>query len=391
MANPNNEEAMDGSEALSEEPEALSEEPEVLSEEPEAATEEDNLDDLTELTGLLADQKKKAKAEAEERPDEEVQKAETKIANAPADKEIQEAAAAVAAAKLAAEKAAAAEAKEAEAERAKAGEAEEKGLPEDHPEMGELRDRIDERKKYYARRKRRFRARFYVISWTVILLVAAFLFSISGIFTVDSIEVTGNSRFTAEEIINMGHAVPGKNIIYDLDDATITEYLKGNPYIKNATVSRKLPSTMVIKVTERSERMAFKYDDDYLVMDENGMLLRKSRTEPKVTIIEGMVVNKIKLGEKIGATDSDKLKQAIEINKMADKSDLYFVRVDVSEVKIVKAYVYNTLVVKNDYDTLMENMENGRLHDVIEDLFKRGIKRGTVTFDGDISSFTPTI
>lgn len=370
--------------------EELREAPEALEEEPvsdaEESAEEDNMDDLTELTGLLSDKKKEVMAEAEAKKQAKEDDTKTKVVNAPSEAEAEDEAEAEAVAEAEAAKPAPSSRQAVRPEKP-----EDTGLPEDHPEMGELRERIDERKRSYARRKRRFRSRFYIISWTVILLIAAFLFSISGFFTVDSIEVRGNSRFTAEEIINMGHATPGKNIIYSLDNAGIEEYLKGNPYIKNAKVSRKLPSTMVIKVSERAERISFKYDDDYLVMDEGGLLLRKSRTEPKVTVIEGIVVNKIKLGEKIGATDNNKLKQAIEINKQADKSDLYFVRVDVSDDKIVKAYIYDTLIVKNDYDTLMKNMENGRLHKVIEDLFKRGIKRGTVTFDGELSSFQPII
>ena len=326
----------------------------ALSEEPSSAAEDDmeGLEDLTALTGLLKDKRKEAQEAAEAKAEEKKAK---------------------------------------EAAEAEAAETDEKGLPEGHPEMGELQQRINERKRYYARRRRSFRSRFYIITWIIIMLAVAFIFSISGLFTVDSIEVKGNSRFTTEEIINMGHASPGKNIIYDLDNASIEEYLKGNPYIKNAKVSRKLPSTMVIKVSERSERMAFKYDDDYLVMDGDGLLLRKSRTEPMVTIIEGIVVNKIKLGDKIGATDNEKLKMAININKKVDEADLYFVRVDVSSDKIVRAYIYDTLIVKNDYDTLISNLENGRLHKMIEELFKKGIKRGTITFDGDLGSFQPII
>lgn len=352
----------------------------ALSEEPVSAAEEDDmegLEDLTALTGLLKDKRKEvqeaAEAKAEEKKAEEAKESADSEKAKPTDY------------------AEDAETVEIDETADEPEDAKEKGLPEGHPEMGELQQRINERKRYYARRRRSFRSRFYIIIWIIIMLAAAFIFSISGLFTVDSIEVKGNSRFTTEEIINMGHASPGKNIIYDFDNASIEEYLEGNPYIKDAKVSRKLPSTMVIKVSERSERMAFKYDDDYLVMDEDGLLLRKSRTEPKVTIIEGIVVNKIKLGDKIGATDNDKLKMAININKKADEADLYFVRVDVSSDKIVRAYIYDTLIVKCDYETLISNLENGRLHKLVEKLFKKGIKRGTITFDDDLGSFQPII
>ena len=266
------------------------------------------------------------------------------------------------------------------------------GLPEGHVEIGELNKRIAARRRYNERKKRRFRARFYIIA-TVLIMGAFFaVLSVSSIFTVDSIEVRGNKHYTAEEIINMGHAVPGRNLFYGLNKKETEEYLKQNPYIKSARVSRKLPSTMVIKVTERKEKMAFRYDDDYLVMDGEGILLKKTRNVPKTTLIEGIVINKIKLGEKVGAENGDRLDKALELIKATSDADLYFVKIDMEKESKIKAYIYETLAVKTDYDTLMTNLENGRLHLVVEKLFSEGIERGTITFEEDGSaSFMPAI
>ncbi len=266
------------------------------------------------------------------------------------------------------------------------------GLPADHPEMGELRERIEERRRYSKRKQRRFRTRFYIIICSIFLIIAGFIFSMSGFFTVDSIEVQGNSHYTAEEIINMAHATAGRNILYNDGGDEMEEYLEQNPYIKKATVTRRLPSTLVIKVSERTERMAFKYDDDYLLMDENGILLKKTRNEPMVTIVEGNIVSKIKLGERIGTENDELMKQTTDLIKTMISSDMYFVRVDMSDTKQVRAYIYDTLVARADYDTLMENLKNDRLHQVVEKLFADGIKRGTITFTEDgMASFMPII
>ncbi len=280
------------------------------------------------------------------------------------------------------------------AENTEAGETEETsyGLPEGHADMNELAKRIEARRRYNERKKRKFRTRFYVIATIFVLIISFLLISLSSLFTVDSIEVKGNKHYTAEEIINMGHAVPGRNLIYDLNKKEIEEYLEQNPYIKNASVSRRLPSTMVIKVTERNEKMAFRYDDDYLIMDEEGTLLKKTRNVPKATLIEGIVVNKIKLGEKIGAEESERLERAIALIHSMTEADMYFVRIDMSKDNVIRAYIYETLAVKADFDTLMENLENGRLHLVVEKLFSDGIERGTITFDEDgTASFMPGI
>ena len=266
------------------------------------------------------------------------------------------------------------------------------GLPEGHSEIGEINERIEARRRYNERKKRRARTRFYVVLTIIALAVFFGVISMSSIFTVDSIEVRGNEHYTAEEIINMGHAVPGHNIIYDLNKQEIEEYLDQNPYIKNAEVKRKLPSTMVIKVRERKEKIAFRYDDDYLIMDEGGILLKKTRNAPRITLIEGLVVNKIKLGEKIGTENNRLMDKGLDIVREMTKADMYFVKIDLSDEKKIKAYIYDTLTVKTDYDMLMTNLKNGRLHLVVEKLFDDGIRRGTITFEEDGSaSFMPII
>lgn len=264
------------------------------------------------------------------------------------------------------------------------------GLPVNLPEMGELAQKQEARRIYKQRKRNRFRTRFYVLITCAILLIAWLIISTTSIFTIDAIVVQGNSHYTAEEIINIGHATSGRNIVYQANIKETKEYLEKNPYIKRAEVRRRLPSTLVIKVTERQERLAFKYDDDYLVMDEEGILLRKTRNTPKTTIIQGVVVSRIKLGEQIGTENSKDMERALELIKTMISSDLYFVKADISNVKTIKAYIYNTLVVKADYDTLIENMENGKLHLVMEKLFADGIERGTITFLEDGSaSFMP--
>ena len=264
------------------------------------------------------------------------------------------------------------------------------GLPEGHSEIGELARKQEARRQYKQKKRNSFRTRFYVVLTAIALLVCWLILSSSGLFTIDAIVVQGNSHYTAEEIINMGHASPGRNIIYKANIKETTEYLENNPYIRHAEVRRRLPSTLVIKVTERQERLAFKYDDDYLIMDEDGILLKKTRNEPKTTIVKGLVVSKIKLGEKIGTENNKLLNKVLTIIKTMIKSDLFFVRLDVSKEKTVKAYIYDTLVVKTDYDSLITNMKNGKLHLVLEKLFSDGIKRGTITFEEDGSaSFMP--
>ena len=137
--------------------------------------------------------------------------------------------------------------------------------------------------------------------------------------------------------------------------------------------------------------MALKYDDDYLILDRDGILLQKSRTKPKLTIIEGNEISKIKLGETLGTENEDLMKKTADFVRTMADNDLYYVKVDLSDALTARAYVYDTLIVRGDYNVLMENMKNGRLHQVLDKLFSESIRRGTITFmDDGSASFMPS-
>ncbi len=255
----------------------------------------------------------------------------------------------------------------------------------------EIEARIRARKQEALRKKRKARARRKFLLGFCVFVVAMIIFSFTSFFTVDLIEVRGNSYFTADEVINMAHAAPGKNLIYHPNKKSIVGYLEENPYIKKAKVSRQFPSTLVITVEERTQLGAIKYDKEYLILDDEGMLLRRTETKPKITLIEGVVVKKMTVGEKLGVEDTELLSQTLAILKKAREKDLYYVRLDMTNMYIL-AYIYDSLVCKGTYKQLITTMDNDRLHIVIDKLFDDNIKRGTITFSNEgYVSYLPTV
>lgn len=264
------------------------------------------------------------------------------------------------------------------------------GLPDDEYYML-VDEKIRKRKEERIERKRRERRKAKQVILLVVLTIALIAFSFSGFFTVTAIEVSGNSYFTAEEIVNMAHAEKGSNILYRPGKKQITEYLEANPYIRSVKVKRKLPGTIVIEVEERPQTAAVIYDDDYLIIDNEGILLRKTATSPKLTLVEGIKISKIALGEKLGAEDEALMDRTIEMLNSMEQNDLYFTRIKMSEL-YVKAYIYDSLVCKGTADMLIDAMQSGRLHKVLEDLFSKDIKRGTITISEDgYASFVPSL
>jgi len=261
----------------------------------------------------------------------------------------------------------------------------------DFYDLDEIKSRIEKRNAEKEAKKKRAKRRAITSLVLIVLIVGSIIFSFSKFFDVDHIAVEGCNRFSEEEIVNMSHATPGKNLIYKPGKAEIIDYLEQNPYIKHAEVHRRLPSTLVIVVEERAEIGALTYDNDYLIFDDEGLLLRRTQTEPKTTIVEGLVVKKIELGETLGVKDAELMKQTLNLLTAARDNDLYFVSMDMSEMYI-RANVLEHLVCKGAYEQLKNGIEKGRLHTILQKLFDDGIKRGTITFSGEeYASFEPSV
>ena len=252
---------------------------------------------------------------------------------------------------------------------------------------------IDDIEKRRMKRKRKlkmpgFFTRIFIILGVIIAVTA---FSLSSFFTVDTIDVQGNKYFTDEEISNMAHASTGQNIIYKLNKGNMLNYLEKNPYIEEARIYRKLPSTIVINVKERIQVAAMTYGDQFLIIDNNGTLLRITKTKPKLTIVTGFKVKKVKLGETVEVNSPDLFKELLSLLKSMEAGDVYFTKINITEL-FITANVYDSLVVKSKYKDLKDNIDKGRLHKVLDELFKRNIKRGTITISSDgYASFTPEL
>ena len=252
---------------------------------------------------------------------------------------------------------------------------------------------IDDIEKRRMKRKRKlkmpgFFTRIFIILGVIIAVTA---FSLSSFFTVDTIDVQGNKYFTDEEISNMAHASTGQNIIYKLNKGNMLNYLEKNPYIEEARVYRKLPSTIVINVKERIQIAALTYGDQFLIIDNKGTLLRITKTKPKLTIVTGFKVKKVKLGEPVEVNSPDLFKELLSLLKSMEAGDVYFTKINITEL-FITANVYDSLVVKSKYKDLKDNIDKGRLHKVLDELFKRNIKRGTITISSEgYASCTPEL
>ena len=225
----------------------------------------------------------------------------------------------------------------------------------------------------------------------LVLVALLFLFLKSSFFDIKEIKVEGSSYYTENEVISMSGAELGRNIIFDHGKGEIEEALAGNPYFKDVDVARKLPSTLIISVDERVQTAAVIFGGSYIVIDDEGIVLRKTDVDPKVTLLTGLTISKMTVGENLDAEEKENLATTLRILNAMKDGDMYFKKIDVSKV-VIKAYVYDNLIVKGTPSEILDAIEKGELQKVVYNLYEDGVERGTIKVGGSsYISFTPEL
>lgn len=238
------------------------------------------------------------------------------------------------------------------------------------------------------RKKKHYFLRFLVF---VLICVGIYLFLTSSYFDVEAVTVKGCRYYTEEEVASMSGWKKGRNILFSPGISEIEENLSRDPYFKEVSVKRKLPDTLEITVTERTQTAAFAYGDRYVIIDDEGIVLRKTDVAPELTLLTGLTISRMDPGEMVEAEESENLKTTLEMLKSMEEGDLFFKRIEVSKVTI-KAYIYDHLVVSGTPREITKSIENGDLQKVVSRLIDEGISRGTISTGGEgYMSFSPEL
>lgn len=225
----------------------------------------------------------------------------------------------------------------------------------------------------------------------LLVLGATAAFLSSPMFDIAAYEIEGNSYYSDEEIMVMAGCKTGNNIFWKAGLSDMKQRLSRDAYMEEVTVRRSLPDTVVIEIRERKQTAAIVYGEKYVVIDGNGIVLRKTSVEPKIPVIRGLTISKLTMGEPIEAEEKVLLRQTLEMLSSMEKGDMFFKKVELSKIQ-VRAYVYDNLICQGTPENIMEAIDSGKLQIVIQELYQKEIERGTIQVSGgSYISFTPKI
>ncbi|MDR1590315.1 MAG: FtsQ-type POTRA domain-containing protein [Oscillospiraceae bacterium] len=137
-------------------------------------------------------------------------------------------------------------------------------------EKGGMRIMADRRG---VRRRGRSAAVYTPVALLLIVFVSAF--GVSVFFRVTAIIVSGASRYTPEEIIGKSGLAVGDNLIF-VDGSTAARRLGQLPYVSEVRITRRLPDTVEVIITEAVPFAVIRADGKDWLIDMSGRVLEQT-------------------------------------------------------------------------------------------------------------------
>lgn len=250
----------------------------------------------------------------------------------------------------------------------------------------------EETKEAKPRKKKKRRKKHYFLRFLIFaaLCVGLYYFANSEFFDVQKIAVENNSYYTNEQVIQLAEAKVGENL-FKVKTRGMKEKLLADAYIKGVNIKKKLPGTIVISVEERKEAAAIPYGEKYVLIDIDGMVLRKTDTAPELTILEGLTIKSIEPGTPLEVEEAYVLTDTLGMLQTMEETDMFFKKIDISRV-MIKAYIYDYLLCQGTPENILASMKSGDLQAVLYDLYTKNTERGVISVGNDnYISFSPAI
>lgn len=233
------------------------------------------------------------------------------------------------------------------------------------------------------KKKRRIRIGRLITILLLIFMVSIGIMAVirSDFFSLKKVEVLDNDILSKSEIINLSNIKLEKNI-FDYNKKDIKNNIIKNPYIEDVSVTRKIPSTIVIHIKEKEILAALNQDENYYYIDNKGNLIGnidKSKIKDNTLIIStnfNIKNNKIKYNSN---TDKEYLvslaKNIKNQNLQVEIKDVDFTRK--SEIVMKNKKGLDIYILK-DKD-ISKNIN--KLSKILLDLNTKGINYGTLSME----------
>lgn len=196
--------------------------------------------------------------------------------------------------------------------------------PEKNKNSHLSRDEVRSINKKKMSRRRKLKKNMLSILLAVVVMCVGLVLVFSLFFKINTVAVSGDKVYSDKMVTEKSGIEIGENL-FKVSEAKLSQRLsKDLPYIKNVTIERKLPDTIIINVEAAKEVAAVTTKKGFVLLDETGKVLDKNASILKENVA---VINNVKLkeyieGEKVALTDEKKTEALIKLFEAIKNTDM---------------------------------------------------------------------
>ena len=202
-------------------------------------------------------------------------------------------------------------------------------------------------------------------------------------FAVKEIDVSGNARRTPDDVATEAGITKGENVFaLDLDRARAR--LLADPWIREASIGRRLPGTVTVQVTERDAAAIVALGDSYLASRDGDVFKRLEPGDPTdLPAITGLTPDAV-AQDREGAIRS--IRRALDLAAEYERSPLA-ARAPLEEVHIAQGEALTLFVGKSaialELGVAPFHLKLEEAAKVLAELERRGAKADAIMLDSD--------
>lgn len=191
------------------------------------------------------------------------------------------------------------------------------------------------------RRRRRNMSAYYFL---VTLLVAGVGLSLSMtfLFNINEIRVSGETQYSSEEIVNASQVYIGDNMVRMKSDEVKNKILSSLIYVEDVKIKKAFPDVLEFNVIPSVPYANIEYENKYIMVSQEGKMLEviQSPREDLLTVT-GLSLVDATLGNKIVLDDEQKLRI---YDRICDEIENQNIK------KLVSVDLTDKYEIKMDYD-----------------------------------------
>lgn len=166
------------------------------------------------------------------------------------------------------------------------------------------------RRRGSARRRRRGSGGFLYKLLSVVLICVCLVAAVTLFFRVNTVAVTGEKRYTEEQIRQASGVSAGDNLFLLNKYQVIRNIAEALPYIEmeNTHVRRKLPDTLLIEVQECGDPLAWEQDGTVWLVSPAGKIVEQRSDTGTYSTIDGCRLLAPSVGTRIALDTEDEFR-----------------------------------------------------------------------------------